>query len=337
MIPPTGERELALLAIQRIPFLRPTEKLVVLGLLDAGAELSGLALADLERAVGRSLPPRLWRPSSLLAEAEGDILLLERLGAGFHAIVDPRYPAALREIPQPPFGVYVRGADLPSDRPCISVVGTRHPTGLGISTALHLAADLAAAGLPVVSGLAIGVDGAAHRGALRTGGLTCAVLPCGVDSVYPSSHRSLASAILESGGLLLSEYPPGSEIFRSRFPERNRIISGLSRGLCVIEAPAGSGALITADFALEQGRDVFTAAACLGGPRSAGLDRLAAEGARPVAGAEDILSEWGIAAQSPGSDFPFSEEIGMFESAAVGRALANALRAELAFGVQAAV
>jgi DNA processing protein len=334
-----GERELNLLAIQRMAFLGTSARLALLGFLDSGASLSLLSIRDVAALTGRPLQPGLPSPASFLAEAEGDALLLERLGARFACMTDPDYPAAFAEIPQPPFGVYLRGAAIPQDRPAVSIVGTRLPTGLGMATAFSLARDFALAGLPVVSGLARGRDGAAHRGALRGRGFTCAVLACGVEAVYPAAHRSLAASILESGGLLLSEYPPGTEIRKSRFPERNRLIAGLSRGTIVVEAPAGSGALITADFALEQGRDVFVASACLEGPRSAGLDRLASEGARAIGDGSEVRAEWGweaMAASIPASSVsPWSDGLGPCAdegrraSLIEGLALAEALHAEL--------
>lgn len=333
------DRDLQLLAIQRMGFLDTSAKLALLGFLDSGVSLSLLSNRDISTMTGRPISANLPPPASFLAEAEGDVLVLGRLGARFSCIADPEFPAVLREISQPPFGVYLRGGDLPQDRPAVSIVGTRLPTGLGMATAFSLARDFAEAGLPVVSGLARGIDGAAHRGALRGRGFTCAVLACGVEGIYPAAHRSLAASILEAGGLLLSEYPPGTEIRKSRFPERNRLISGLSRGTVVVEAPAGSGALITADFALEQGRDVYVASACLEGPRSAGLDRLASEGAKRLADRTGILAEWGWQAADAavpslfelpwrdGESLPADGNDGasMFE----GLALAEALRAEL--------
>jgi len=334
-----GERELKLLAIQRMSFLGTSAKLALLRFLDSGASLSLLSIRDVAALTGRPLQAGLPSPATFLAEAEGDALLLDRLGARFSCVCDGDFPAALAEIPQPPFGLYLRGASIPQDRPAVSIVGTRLPTGLGMGTAFSLARDFALAGLPVVSGLARGIDGAAHRGALRGRGFTCAVLACGVDAVYPAAHRSLAASMLESGGLLLSEYPPGTEIRKSRFPERNRLIAGLSRGTIVVEAPAGSGALITADFALEQGRDVFVASACLEGPRSAGLDRLASDGARPIVDGSEIRAEWGwegMAGAVPAAGGnPWRDGLGLppdddtRASMMEGLALADALRAEL--------
>jgi len=324
---PRENRGLLGLAVQRLSFLRPGEKRRLAAALDGEAGLSALSISDLERIAGRRLPDRRFLPGALLGEAERDALLLERLGASFVSIDEEAYPAALREIPGAPFGLYLRGEALPPDRPALAVVGTRYPTPAGLRAALGLAADCALSGLPVISGLARGIDSAAHRGALSRRGFTCAVLPCGIESVYPAGNRALASAILEAGGLLLSEYPPGTEIYRSRFPERNRIISGLARGTLVVEAPTGSGALITADFALEQGRDVYVAAACLGGPRSAGLDRLAAEGAKCVSGFRDVFEDWDLAGEYP------PEAAAESEGESEGLLLAASLRAELSLGL----
>jgi DNA processing protein len=323
---PQGNKGLLDLAVQRISFLKPEEKRRLAAILDDGAEFSSLSLHDVERIADRPFPGRSFLPGVLLSEAERDAALLERLGASFVSIEEEDYPAALREIPGAPFGLYLRGETLPSERPALAIVGTRYPTPSGLRAAQEAAADCALSGLPVISGLARGIDSAAHRGTLSRRGFTCAVLPCGIESVYPAGNRGLASAILAAGGLLLSEYPPGTQIYRSRFPERNRIISGLARGTLVVEAPAGSGALITADFALEQGRDVFVAAACLGGPRSAGLDRLAAEGAKCVARSRDILDDWDLtgtySAGAPADNEGESE----------GLLLAASLRAELGLG-----
>lgn len=287
-------RLLKALAVQRLGFLRPEDKQTLFAVLESGLEFRSLILGDIAALIGKPIAMRSFDACRVAGEAEEDLGFLERVGARFASSADSGYPAALREIPGAPFGLYLRGCALPSEHPCLSIVGTRYPTPEGICAAETAAAECADAGIGVVSGLARGLDSAAHRGALSRRGFTCAVLPCGIERVYPQSSSSLASSILENGGLLLSEYPPASEIYRSHFPERNRLISGLGRGVLVCEAPAGSGALITADFALEQGRDVFVSASRLGGPRSAGLDRLAEDGAKAVAGVSDILCDWGM-------------------------------------------
>jgi DNA processing protein len=306
------KRLILALAILRIPCLRPEERLILWDLVDDELSLSLLLTSDIEAAVGRSLGGRPWNPDSCLEAAVRDARFLERSGCRFVHHDDEAYPRALRATSRPPFGLFARGLGFDPAADAVAIVGTRIPTGRGLDAAFALSRDLSAQGVPVVSGLARGIDAAAHRGALAAqrgalsgsaagnGGLasgaTCAVLPCGIDRVYPPGNRALASAMLESGGLLLSEYPPGTEIHKYRFPERNRIIAGLCRACIVVEAPAKSGALITAEHALDEGRDVWVARDCLGGQRSAGIDRLAAEGAPALADAAELLADWSVGA-----------------------------------------
>lgn len=333
---PGKNRARDLLALQRMGFLRPAEKLKTLSALDDGVDLSVLSLSELEFLVGRRLRPRRWNLPALLAAAEEDLEGLPRLGVRYVHLEDREYPPLLREIHDPPFGLFVRGVLPAPELPGLAVVGTREPSLLGFSTALELARAVSRTGLPVISGLARGIDGAAHRAALdardgRGGGYTLAVLPRGIDAVYPCGNRALAAAILDAGGALVSEYPPGTELALHHFPERNRIIAGLARGVLVIEAPARSGALITAEYGLEEGREVFVAAALLGGPKSAGIDRLAEEGAETLAGVEELLSAWGLA----GRESPLRDGGPREPGSEAGR-LARALRAELGLGEAAA-
>jgi DNA processing protein len=174
--------------------------------------------------------------------------------------------------------------------------------------------------------LARGIDGAAHAGCVKGKGKTCAVLGSGIDTIYPKEHKKLALDILQSGGLLLSEYPPGRQPARYQFPERNRIISGLSRGVVVVEAPVKSGALITADFVLEQGRDLFVHADGMTGNSGEGTRRLYQEGAKSISSFGDILADWGCLA---GKETPFSvSETGLSRHA--GQILSKLLEKELA-------
>ena len=199
---------------------------------------------------------------------------------------DADYPSLLRNIPDPPALLYGRGTRHFGE--ALAIVGSRVPSPTGRAAAEALAHDVAAQGLTVVSGLARGVDAAAHRGALAANGLTIAVLGCGIDRVYPSENARLQAQISERG-TLLSEYPPGSEPLPGHFPGRNRIISGLSRGTLVIEAAIDSGSLITAELALEQGREVFAVPGSIDRSTSAGTNRLIKEGAHPVTGATDLF------------------------------------------------
>src|SRR5437763_677172 len=184
---------------------------------------------------------------------------------------DPRYPARLRQIAGAPPVLYVKGALLPEDDLALAVVGTRRMTSYGRDVTARLAGELTAAGLTIVSGLARGVDACAHEAALRAGGRTLAILGCGVDVVYPADHRALAARIAERGqGALVSEFHLGTPPDAPNFPARNRLISGLALGVLVTEAPAKSGALITTDFAAEQGRDIFAVPGSILGQSSAG-------------------------------------------------------------------
>jgi len=208
---------------------------------------------------------------------------------------DAGYPKLLEQIPDPPETVYCRGnLDLLNSM-CFAIVGTRKMTPYGRQTATAMARELVQNAFTIVSGLALGIDAIAHTAALDSDGSTIAVLAGGIDDahIYPSLHRSLAQRILRSGGLLLSEYPSGTRPMKHMFPERNRIVSGVSLGVLVIEADEKSGALITARCALEQNRDVFAIPGNIFSPRSAGPHHLIQAGAKLVTQASDILSEYG--------------------------------------------
>jgi DNA processing protein len=229
----------------------------------------------------------------LLKRGKEDLKWCEKRNIRVISQWDPDYPPQLREIYDPPLILYARG-ELPDPAaPLISIVGTRRPTGTGIKSSYRLALELALNGVPVVSGLARGIDGAAHRGALAGGGTTFGVLGCGIDTIYPAEHKSLAGKILESGGGILSEYPPGEPPTKYRFPERNRIISGLARTVVLGQCPEKSGALITANYALDQGRDLLVLRDGTEGGMGKGGRNLIEEGARVVSGAAEVLEEWG--------------------------------------------
>lgn len=285
-----GREPLLDLAIARIGFLRPREKLsAALGLRSAAA-LAGAELADLEALAGRRFRACRFDPRELLRAAEGDLVWLGKRGARVLLLGEEGYPTALAEIYDPPFLLFARG-ELPDwDGPAVAVVGTRRPSMESARAAYFLAEGLAKAGVAVVSGLALGVDCRAHAGSLAGGGKTVAVLGCGIDALYPARNASLGGRILESGGCVLSEHPPGTPPAPFRFPERNRIISGLSEAAVIVEAPAGSGALYTADFALEQGREVAVLAGRDGNPRGAGCAALARDGAPIVGNAGEVLA-----------------------------------------------
>ena len=215
---------------------------------------------------------------------------LERDGVRVVTLIDDAYPASLRQVSAPPPVLYYRGELLETDRVAVAVVGTRRVTAYGREMASRIAGDLARSGVTIVSGLARGIDGVAHQAALDAGGRTIAVLGSGVNRVYPPEHRHLARRIMEQGAVL-SDYSPDTPPEGVNFPPRNRIISGLSLGVVVVEAPDRSGALITVDFAADQGRDVFAVPGPATAPNSAGCNRLLREGARLVRSAEDILED----------------------------------------------
>ncbi|HSV32363.1 MAG TPA: DNA-processing protein DprA [Atribacteraceae bacterium] len=204
------------------------------------------------------------------------------------------FPTLLNIIPQPPCLLYVKG-----DLSCLNtylplaVVGTRRPTPYGRKIAFDFCRILAEKEMVVVSGMASGIDGEAHRGALASGGKTVAVLGTGINVVYPAAHVRLAEAIVKGGGAIVSEYPPDTGPRRENFPVRNRLISGMSRGVLVVEAPMRSGALITADFALEQGREVMAVPGPVTSRQSEGTNRLIAQGALCVLNVEDVRAALG--------------------------------------------
>ncbi len=233
--------------------------------------------------------------------SRGDVdATIERMAeTGIVAVTlsDPEYPALLAEIPAPPPLLYVRGDLLRADRQAVAIVGTRRMTAYGRDLTASIAAGLAGAGVTVVSGLALGVDGAAHKAALDAGGRTIAVKGCGIAHPYPATHRNLSAAIAGSGALI-AEYPPDRKPDAANFPARNRIISGLSLATVVIEAPERSGALITVSFAADQGREVFVVPGDVRSLMSAGCNALLRDGARAVRSAEDILEDLNIAGRA---------------------------------------
>lgn len=241
------------------------------------------ALPDLARRAGRvsALSPRT------AAEAEDEIAAGEALGARLLLACDPGFPHLLAALDPPPPLIWVLGDARSLERTCVAVVGARAASALGLRFAGALASDLGAAGLTVVSGMARGVDGSAHQGALRTG--TAAVLAGGVDDVYPPQHTDLHRSILEAGGCMVSENPPGRSATAADFPRRNRIIAGLSRAVVVVEAELRSGSLITARLAAEMGREVLAVPGSPLDPRSRGGNDLLRQGAGVCEGAEDVL------------------------------------------------
>jgi len=248
------------------------------------------SLAELSALKGVNAPAALsiasfdGRKAAELATAA-----LAGSGARLVTLLDQEYPALLKEIPDPPPYLYLKG-NLPNLKTVIAVVGSRSASDYGISVTTRLSRELAELGVTIVSGLAMGVDAAAHRGALQVSGATVGVLGCGIDLVYPAENRQLYRQ-MEEKGAVVSEFPPGTQPDASNFPRRNRIISGMSRGVLVVEAAERSGSLITARFALEQGREVFAVPGNINFRASRGTNSLIKQGAKLVETVADILGE----------------------------------------------
>ncbi|MEW9033554.1 MAG: DNA-processing protein DprA [Planifilum fimeticola] len=271
-------------------------------LLEAGWNPAGEVTSDLlqhlrDLRVPGSTVERIrgkWNPSFVRRVKEE----LKRRRIAAVTCFDPEYPEYLKEIAQPPWVLYIKGDLSLLSGVCLAVVGTRQPTHYGRRVARKMAAEIASRGWVVVSGMAAGVDSEAHRGALEANGKTVAVLGTGVDVVYPKHLRGLYAELVEKGAVC-SEMPPGTAPRPGLFPQRNRIISGLSVGTLVVEAAERSGALITADFSMEQGREVFAVPGPVTSEKSAGTNRLIQQGAKCVTGVQDILEEFPSLVQSP--------------------------------------
>jgi DNA processing protein len=294
--------------------------------------LSKFGLPENVLAAGRAELARHASAEALRAlESEAVALAVEKAlawlqqpGNAVVTLADSAYPRLLLEIADPPALLYCRGRVELLNQPALAVVGSRNATAQGVSNAEQFARSFSAAGLTIVSGLAQGIDAAAHRGGLAAEGSTIAVLGTGVDNAYPRTNATLAEDI-SARGLLISEFALGTQAFAHNFPRRNRLISGLAQGCLVIEAALGSGSLITARSAAEQGREVFAIPGSIHSPLSKGCHALIKSGAKLAESAEDVLSELGSfrrtgfastrapappAAQSSGTDEPLLECMG---------------------------
>lgn len=227
-----------------------------------------------------------------IKKADQQINMASQLGIKLICFGADDYPEILYEIPDPPLILYVRGeASVLQRRNIFCIVGTRRSTAYGMSAAIGIAEQLARCGMIIISGVAMGIDSAAHRGAVRGEGKTIGVMGCGLDIEYPSENFEVRKSIIENGALI-SEFPIGTPPIGSNFPRRNRILSALSLGVAVMEASERSGALITAKYAAEQGRDVFALPGNISNPMSAGTNRLIQDGASIITGADDIIAEY---------------------------------------------
>jgi DNA processing protein len=283
----SGEERLARLRLNFFACHRSDWLLSLLEHYGGAAEL--LRRPAEELAAEGGLPPdtaaRLLAQSAA-ADPEKELRAAEKAGASVLTALDEGYPEILKTIYDPPLVLYLRGELKP--RPAAAIVGTRKATPYGLRTAARLASELAAAGAAVASGLARGVDTAAHKAVVEAGGVTWAALGAGLNSVYPEENRRLADRIVEAGGALLSEFPMNKGALPGNFPRRNRIVSGLSLATVVVEGDFGSGALITARFALEQGREVLAVPGPVDSPQSRGPNYLIKNGAFPAETGDDV-------------------------------------------------
>jgi DNA processing protein len=245
------------LLLADMPFLTLREKINLQNKLDSAAQLALMSINAISEKTGRVLKSATWDGAKSLEKAQRSIRLFSAFSIGWSLFECDDYPVLLREMNDPPYMLFYRGSLEGLSKATVSVVGTRQATGMARSAAITFAHDAAADGTTVVSGLAYGIDICAHQGALEVPqGCTAAVLPSGIDTIIPAQHVKAACRIIQSGGCLLSEYTPGTPALPFRFVQRNRLIAALSPSTVVIQAPSGSGALITASFALEYGRDV---------------------------------------------------------------------------------
>lgn len=251
------------LIIADASFLTVQEKLILQKNIDTSTNLALLYIEDICNIIKRPLRSVSWDGKKYLEKAKVALKLIQTLGIKWTAADLPDYPVMFKEIADSPYMIFYRGDLKVLENKCVSVVGTRRASVSAKKAALQFAMDAADDGCTVVSGLAFGIDVFAHKGALKASkGATVAILPGGIDIIYPASHTKIAAQILEQGGLLLSEYTPGTPAQVFRFVQRDRLIAALSSVTVVVQAPAGSGALITAQFALENGRDVIFHSAC---------------------------------------------------------------------------
>lgn len=277
------------LALALVPGVGTTLFVRLLARFHTPREVLSASEAALEEVVGPKLAQRI-RNYREVVDVAAQERLLEQYGTRLLTMEDSPYPASLAEIYDPPLVLFTRGELREAHQYAVAIVGTRTPSPYGHRIAQRLGRELAARGITVVSGLASGTDTAAHQGALEAGGQTIAVLGCGVDIVYPAENAGLMHEIIQHG-CVLSSFFMGVKPSKGHFPFRNRIISGLSLGTIVVEAPPGSGALITARFAVEQGREVFAVPGHIGDRNSQGPHSLLREGAKLVETVEDVLVE----------------------------------------------
>jgi len=309
------EEQRTWLSLSLVPGVGSTLFIRLLARFGTPATVLSASEAALREVVGPKVAQRI-RQYREVVDIHAQERALEAYGARLLTMDDPAYPEHLAEIYDPPLALFCRGQfDWTAAPPALAIVGTRRPTSYGHRMAGQLAEQLAARGLTVVSGMATGIDAAAHEGALKAGGQTLAVLGCGVDVVYPAENAELMHRIMQQGAVV-SSFPMGIKPSRGHFPYRNRIISGLCLGVIVVEAPPGSGSLITARNAAEQGREVFAVPGHAGERNALGPHSLIREGAKLVESVDDIVAELDLPAHVRQSSRPSEEPAAVPQAAA---------------------
>lgn len=253
-----------------------------------------------------SVTEALLSPEAVLEKGEKALQYLQEHGIGYITLEEEEYPSPFKTIPYPPPVIYYKGDPSILERPCFTVVGTRRASPYGLNMAFNLSKGLAHAGLVIISGLARGIDTAAHRGALSTG-TTAAFLGSGLDTIYPPENGRLAQSIIEKGGAIFSPYPPGTPPERGHFPTRNLLMAVLGMGVLVVEAGEKSGALMTAHYAKDMGKEIFALPGPVGPSRTKGVHMLIKEGAHLVEDTQDILDVLHIKGRKAPEEPPMSE------------------------------
>jgi len=288
-----NKRGLLDLIISLLPGIKITEKISLLELFNTEEELFSQSKRDIENILKHELKT-FWDINDIREKAGRIDTICEMRSIKWVSWTESEYPPLLREIFDPPSVIFFRGMLPDPEKSLLGMVGTRKPSPDAASQAYEIGRGMGQANVSVISGLALGIDAMSHRGNLAAGVPGYAVLGSGVDEIYPSANRLLAKKILDQGGALISEYPPGTRPGKWTFPARNRIISALSRSVLIVQAPQKSGALITAAFALEQGKELFVASCGIkqGAFDNMGTMRLAQDGADVIRTFRDILSKW---------------------------------------------
>jgi len=276
--------------VSRIPGISTKERLALLDIFNSYEDIIRYTAKDLRHILNHKINSLRFNSTVIQFETEEIVKKIYNSDIKLLSFRSEKYPVSLREIYDPPFILYKRGGNINTELPSFAVVGTRQSTAMADRAAYNLGIEISDYGMCLVSGLASGIDSKAHLGAVKRKGLGVAVLGNGIDSIYPRENVGLSNDILALGGVVLSEYPPGAKPLGCHFPARNRIISGLCNAVIVVEAPEKSGALITADFALEQGRDVYVHGVSINSRKGSGCRKLVSQGADIIYSFGDIIT-----------------------------------------------